>query len=162
MQFMRSLVVTGSLLVSAAAIASAQQPTPSPTTAPVVHARRFARGGGHNDFDRALFRGITLSDAEKSNIQAVHAKYASQMQSIRTEMRTESKNAKAARQSGDTAALRSIRANEIAQRTQFIQTEQNDLRGALSPANQAKFDANVKAMQARASKQAFRKGFKKS
>lgn len=160
MQFMRPLVVAGSLVVSAAAITQAQQPSPSPTPAPSVHVRKLG-GGRHKEFDRALFRGITLSDAEKSNIQAVHAKYASQMQSMRTQMRTESQNAKAARQSGDTATLRSIRATEMAQRAQLIQAEQNDLRGALSPANQPKFDANVRAIQARASKQAFRRGFKK-
>ena len=162
MQLMRSLVVTASLLASAAAIAPAQQPTPTPsqTPAPAIHARKFGRGR-HQEFDRALFRGITLSDAEKANVQAVHTKYASQMQSMRTQMRAESKNAKAARASGDTATLRSIRATEMAQRTQLIQAEQGDIRGALTPANQAKFDANVRAMQERASKQAFRKGFKK-
>jgi Spy/CpxP family protein refolding chaperone len=159
-KFMRSLVVTGSLLVSAAAIAAAQQPAPTP--APGVHARKFARGGHPRQrFDRALFRGITLSDAEKTNIQAVHAKYASQMQTLSSQMRTEAQNAKAARQRGDTAALRSIRANIVAQRTQMMQAERNDLRGALSSQNQSTFDANVQKMQSRASKRSFRTGLKK-
>jgi hypothetical protein len=160
-QFMRSLIVTGSLLVSAAAIAAAQQPTPTPTPAPGVQARRFARGGHRKQFDRALFRGITLSDAEKTNIQAVHAKYASQMQTLNTQMRTEAQNAKAARQRGDTAALRSIRANIVAQHTQMMQAEQSDLRGALSSQNQSKFDANVQRVQSHASKRSFRTGLKK-
>jgi hypothetical protein len=158
-KFMRSLLVTASVLVSAAAIAPAQQPTPTPT--PGVHARKFGRGGRRKQFDQALFRGITLSDAEKANVQAVHAKYASQMQSLGTQMRTEAQNAKAARQRGDTATLRSIRSNIVAQRTQMIQAEQSDLRGALSSQNQAKFDANVQKMQSRASKRSFRTGLKK-
>jgi hypothetical protein len=158
-KFMRSLLVIASVLVSAAAIAPAQQPTPTPT--PGVHARKFGRGGRRKQFDQALFRGITLSDAEKANVQAVHAKYASQMQSLGTQMRTEAQNAKAARQRGDTATLRSIRSNIVAQRTQMIQAEQSDLRGALSSQNQAKFDANVQKMQSRASKRSFRTGLKK-
>ncbi len=162
MKFMRSLVATASVLVSAAAIAPAQQPTPTPTPTPTpgVHARKFGRGG-RKQFDQALFRGITLSDAEKANVQAVHAKYASQMQSLGTQMRTEAQNAKAARQRGDTATLRSIRSNIVAQRTQMMQAERSDLRGALSSQNQPKFDANVQKMQSRASKRSFRTGLKK-
>lgn len=159
MKFMRSLVVTASVLVSAAAIALAQQPTPTPT--PGVHARKFGRGGRRKQFDQALFRGITLSDAEKANVQAVHAKYASQVQSLSTQMRTEAQNAKAARQRGDTATLRSIRSNIVAQRTQMMQAEQSDLRGALSSQNQPKFDANVRRRQSNASKRSFRTGLKK-
>ncbi len=159
MKFMRSLVVTASVLVSAAAIAPAQQPTPTPT--PGVHARKFGRGGRRRQFDQALFRGITLSDAEKANVQAVHVKYASQMQSLGTQMRTEAQNAKAARQRGDTATLRSIRSNIVAQRKQMMQAEQGDLRGALSSQNQAKFDANVRRLQSHASKRSFRTGLKK-
>ena len=161
MKFMRSFVVTASVLASAAAIAPAQQPTPSPTPAPGVHARKFGRGGRRKQFDQALFRGITLSDAEKANVQAVHAKYASQMQSVGTQMRTEAQNAKAARQRGDTATLRSIRSNIVAQRTQMMQAEQSDLRGALSSQNQPKFDANVQRLQSHASKRSFRTGLKK-
>ena len=140
MKFMRSLVVTASVLVSAAAIAPAQQPTPTPT--PGVHARKFGRGGRRRQFDQALFRGITLSDAEKANVQAVHVKYASQMQSLGTQMR-------------------SIRSNIVAQRKQMMQAEQGDLRGALSSQNQAKFDANVRRLQSHASKRSFRTGLKK-
>ncbi len=161
MQFLRSLIVGGSLLVGAAVIASAQQPTPTPTS-PGVHARRFGRGKHGNQMDRALFRGITLSDAEKANLQTVHAKYASQTRALDAQLRTESKDAKAARQKGDTAAFRSIHGNIAAQRAQLMQTERSDIRGALSPQNQAKFDANVQTMQTRASKRAFRQnGLKK-
>jgi Spy/CpxP family protein refolding chaperone len=150
--------VAGSLVLSAVAIAPAQQPTPAPTPIPTsgIHARRFGHPGrGNKQYDRALLRGITLSDAEKANLQSVHAKYASQTQALRTQMRTESANIRAARQRGDTAALRSLRATEISQRQSLMQTEQNDLRNALSPANQAKFDSNVQSMQARAAKRSF-------
>lgn len=146
MQSIRSLMMVGSLLLSAVAIVPAQQPTP----APGVHSRRFGRPGRRKqEFDRALLRGITLSDAEKANLRAVHAKYASQEQALRTQMRSESQDLRSARQRGDTATLHSLRTNVNAQRQSLMQSERNDVRNALTPANQAKFDANMQTMQSR-------------
>ena len=150
MQSVRSLLVAGSLLLSAVAIVPAQQPTP----APGAHPRRFVRPGRRKQFDRTLLRGVTLSDAEKANLQAVQAKYATQMQSLRTQVRTQAKSARDARQRGDTAAFRSIRSNVASQRRTLLQAERNDIRGALTPANQAKFDANLKRVESRAAKRA--------
>lgn len=154
MQSVRSLLVAGSLLLSAVAIVPAQQPTPTP--APGAHSRRFARPGRRKQFDRALLRGVTLSDAEKTNLQAVRAKYATQMQSLRTQVRTQAQSARAARQRGDTSAFRSIRATVASQREALLQAERNDIRNALTPANQAKFDANLKAIESRAARKAVR------
>jgi Spy/CpxP family protein refolding chaperone len=155
-QSIRSWIAAGSLLVGVAAIAPAQQTTPAPTPAG-VHARKFGGPGRHKkDVDRALLRGITLSDAERANVRAVHTKYASQEQALRTQTRTESQDARAAQQRGDTAALRSLRANMTAQRQALMQSERNDVRNALTPANQAKFDANVQAMQARGMRRPYR------
>jgi hypothetical protein len=106
--------------------------------------------------DKALLRGVTLSDAEKSNLQAVRAKYAAQRQTLRTRRRTQAQNAKAARQRGDTAALRSIRTNLQTERQTLSQAERNDVRNALTSANQAKFDANLKRVEARAARKPFK------
>jgi hypothetical protein len=81
------------------------------------------------------------------------------MQTLRTQVRTQAQNARAARQRGDTAAIRSIRGSAEARRTQvqaLRHAEQTDLRGALSPANQATFDANLKRVQNRQAKQTLR------
>ena len=158
MQCIRSLIVGGSLVLSAVAIVPAQQPTPTPAPAPTpgARARRFAHPGRGRQADKALFRGIMLSDAEKTNIQAVRAKYATQMKSLRTQLRTQSQSLRAARQRGDTAAAHSIRASIAAQRMQILQSERNDLRAALSADNQAKFDANAKAVQARVARKALK------
>jgi hypothetical protein len=148
------LIVAVSLLLSALASVPAQQPTPAP--APRARAHGNARPQRGKQFDKALLRGVTLSDAEKTNLQAVRAKYAAQRQTLRTQLRTQAQNAKAARQRGDTAALRSIRASLQTERQTLGQAERNDVRNALAPANQAKFDANLKRVEARAARKPFK------
>jgi Spy/CpxP family protein refolding chaperone len=150
------LIVAGSLLLSAVAIVPAQQPTPVPAPAPRARAHRNARPQRGKQFDKALLRGVTLSDAERTNLQAVRAKYAAQRQTLHTQLRTQAQNAKAARQRGDTSALRSIRANLQTERQTLSQPERNDIRNALTPANQAKFDANLKRVEARAARKPFK------
>jgi hypothetical protein len=107
-------------------------------------------GRGHGKaVAKALLRGIMLSDAERSNLRAVRAKDAPQMKALRTQLAPQAQNLRAARRRGDTAAVRSIRANLVTQRQQLMQSRQSDVRGALSPSNQAKFDANVKRLEKR-------------
>jgi hypothetical protein len=148
------LIVAGSLLLSAVAVVPAQQPTPVPAPASRAHGKARPQRG--KQFDKALLRGVTLSDAEKTNLQAVRAKYAAQRQTLRTQLRTQAQTAQAARQRGDTAALRSIRANLQTERQTLSQAERNDVRSALTPANQAKFDANLKRVEARAARKPFK------
>jgi len=155
-QSVRSLIVAGSLLLSAVAIVPAQQPTPVPAPAPRARAHGNARPQRRKQFEKALLRGVTLSDAEKTNLQAVRAKYAAQRQTLHAQLRTQAQNAKAARQRGDTAALRSIRASLQTERQTLGQAERNDVRNALTPANQAKFDANLKRVEARAARKPFK------
>jgi hypothetical protein len=155
-QSVRSLFVAGSLLLSAVAAAPAQQPSPAPAPPPGAHSRRFVRPQRQKQYNRSLLRGVTLNDAEKANVQAVRAKYATQLQALRAHGRTQAQSARAARQRGDTTAFRAIRANVVSQRQALLQAEQNDLRNALTPANQAKFDANLKAVESRGARQTFR------
>jgi len=160
-QFIRSLVAAGALIASAAAIAPAQQPaTPSaPVGRRALKAAMHARAKRRQHVHKALMRGITLSDAEKANIKSVRDKYSLQLQTLRTQVRTQLQNARAARQRGDTAAMRTIRSNLETQRTQvqaLRHSEQTDVRGALTPANQATFDANLKRVQNRQAKQTLR------
>jgi hypothetical protein len=150
------LIVAGSLLLSAVAVVPAQQPTPMPVPAPRARGHGIAHPQRGKQFDKALLRGVTLNDAEKSNLQAVRAKYATQQQTLRTQLRTQAQNARAARQRGDTAALRSIRASLQTERQTLAQAERNDVRNALTSANQAKFDANLKRVEARAARKPFK------
>ncbi len=164
----RSTLVAALLVFGGAAVASAQQSTPAPTPAPQAqhvkrgqHARH-QRGIFARKARRRLFKGITLSDAEKANLKSVRAKYAPQMKALREQLKPQLEAARDARQHGDTAALKSMWSKSATQRTQIkqlLESERNDVRGALTPANQAKFDANVKAVEQRAAARA--KGWKK-
>jgi len=135
------------LLIGSATLASAQQPT-HPHAARGKHAQ-----GAHGMMGaRGLFKGITLSDAEKANLKAVRTKYASQQKALREQFKPQMQAARDARQRGDTAALKALWEKSAGQREQTKQlmlAERNELRAGLTPANQATFDANVAAMQKR-------------
>jgi Spy/CpxP family protein refolding chaperone len=143
--------LTGALLlIGSATLASAQDPT-HPRAGRGMHAQG-AHGMMAPGLGRALFKGITLSDAEKANLKNVRTKYASQQKALREQFKPQMEAARAARQRGDTAALKDLWQKSAGQREQAKQlmlAERNDLRTALTPANQTKFDANVAEMQKR-------------
>ena len=135
------------LVIGGAITARAQQPA-----APQAHAGRGMRGGPGMGEDRVLLRGITLSDAEKANLKAVRSKYAGQFKAINEQYKPQHEQMRAARQRGDTAAMRSLmqqNAGERAQLRTLMQSERGDLRSALAPENQAKFDANAATLKKR-------------
>jgi Spy/CpxP family protein refolding chaperone len=138
------------LVVGGAVAAGAQQPT---APVPHAHGKRGMRPGGPGmGAERALFRGITLSDAEKANVNAVNVKYESQLKAIRKQYKPQNEQIRAARQRGDTAQVRALMQQNSGERDQVqnvMQAERADLRAALTPANQAKFDANAAAMKKR-------------
>ena len=77
-------IATIALVAGGAVVAAAQQPaqTPSPRAhraqmqdSTRQHGGRGGRGFGPGAMQKALFKGITLSDAEKTNIKNVHTKY---------------------------------------------------------------------------------------
>jgi len=110
--------------------------------------RRFGARGLRGQAQ--LFKGITLSDAEKANLKVVREKYAAQMKTTREQSKPDMQAMRDARQRGDTAALKALWQKGAAQREQTKQVmlaERNELRAALTPANQAKFDANVAAFE---------------
>jgi Spy/CpxP family protein refolding chaperone len=157
MQHIRSALAGAMLVLGGAAIASAQQATPAPAPQTQQHAQqgKHAHRGFGARGDRGLLEGIALSDAEKANLKTVHTKYASQLEGLREQSKPTFEAARAARQRGDTASARAIMAKAAPQREQMkqlMQSERIDLRGALTPANQAKFDANIKNFKSRASR----------
>jgi len=154
MKHISSAIVAGLLVFGSAAVAAAQ----APAQAPQAHAQHAGKQGNHAGPGRraggALLRGIQLSDAEKANIKNVDAKYAPQLKALREQYKTQDQG-KIAR--GDTAAMRQRRVANAPQREamkKIMDAERSDLRAALSPANQAKFDANAKEMQDRFAKRA--------
>lgn len=160
----RSTLAAAALVFGGAVVAAAQQPTPA--GAQGAHQQRAGRAARNHrgQFRPAairhqLFRGITLSDAEKANVKNVQTKYASQMKAVREQLKPQIQAAREARQRGDTAALKSMWQKSAAEREQIqtlLASEKNDLRAALTPENQAKFDANVKQLEQRVAKRATR------
>src|SRR5262245_52393983 len=146
MQSMR-ITLAALLVFGAATAAAAQQTQPSTPHARGAHGRmgmgpgRGMRAGG------GLLRGLTLSDAEKANLNAVHQKYLPQMKTLREKFKPQHDAMRAARQRGDTAAVRALREkNGPAEREAFkriADAERDDLRAALSAQNQTKFDTNA-------------------
>lgn len=138
------------LALGAAATVQAQQPT---TPAPQAHAKRGMRPGGPGrGAEGALLRGITLSDAEKASVNAVNTKYAPQFKAIAKQYKPQHEQMRAARQKGDTATMKALMQQTSGERDQMktlMESERGDLRAALTPDNQAKFDANVAAMKKR-------------
>jgi Spy/CpxP family protein refolding chaperone len=101
---------------------------------------------------RGLFRGIQLSDAEKTHIKAVREAYKPKVQELRKGFNADRKVIRDARARGDTAAvLAEIRklAPQRQQAKTLADAMRTDIRGALTPENQAKFDANATRMRAR-------------
>jgi Spy/CpxP family protein refolding chaperone len=148
----RRYALTGALLLmGSATLASAQQPTP-PQGTPGVHAGARRGMMAARRLHGQLFKGITLSDAEKSNIKNVRTKYALQTKALREQMKPQMQAARAARQRGDSAALKELWQKSSAQREQVRQlmlAQQNDVRASLTPANQATFDTNAAALKKR-------------
>lgn len=140
-------------LISAASIAEAQ------TAAPRDRQERQANGRGvegrrleGRPGRGGLLRGITLSEAEKAKVQAIHAKYRTEARSVHQSLRPAMENVRAARAKGDTAAARAAWSKTESQREQLralMQRETAEIRTALTPENQRVFDANAKQLQER-------------
>lgn len=104
----------------------------------------FAQGGGggggggrSGGMMAMLMNGITLTDSQKTQIQAIEDKYAPQMQQLRQKMRD-------ARQNGtpmDSASMQAMRDTG--------KKERDEIRAVLTPDQQSKFDDNIKAMMSR-------------
>lgn len=103
----------------------------------------FAQGGGGGGRGRGggmmamLMNGITLTDSQKTQVQAIEDKYAPQMQQLRQKMRD-------ARQNGtpmDSASMQAMRDTG--------KKERDEIRALLTPDQQSKFDDNVKSMMSR-------------
>jgi Spy/CpxP family protein refolding chaperone len=93
-----------------------------------------------------LFRGIPLTDDEKTKIQGVRQQYRAARQPLVTEVKPQIHAARAARQKGDTAAARNAMANVCAIRRKagvLLVQGLKSVHGALTPEHQMRFAANL-------------------
>ena len=126
---------------------------------------KWGKGEGHGHRGamgaRALLRGVKLTDAQKTQLEAIHQKYQPQFQSLRQANKPAMDEARAARQRGDTAAARAAFAKAADNRPQMqalMQQETNEIRGILTADQQKTFDANLQKVKERGAEHGKRGG----
>jgi Spy/CpxP family protein refolding chaperone len=101
---------------------------------------------------RMLFRGITLTDAQRAQLKALHEQNKPKMEADRELMKKAFDEAKALRDRGDTAAARSRVQALHKQRMEAHQRHAAAVRGILTADQQKVFDANLAKMKERRAK----------
>ena len=124
MKVFRIAALGVALLAGSTAIAGAQNTSPAP-------AQQGGPGGGRGGFNRTL-TGIELTDAQKTKVAEIQAKYQPEMQAIRESMQS----------GGDRA--------EAFQKMQALRDKMSpEIRAVLTPAQQAIYDKNLAEQKAR-------------
>ena len=147
----------GALLVAGVAGVSAAQSTatPHPRSDSGSHHRGPRAGGEMRRGGGREFGDLNLTDVQKAQVKAIHAKYKPQNEALRAQSKPFMEAAKAARQKGDTVAFRTNmeKAHQVMQGGQSFRTQQNaEIRAILTPDQRVKFDARQKAMAERGAK----------
>ena len=148
------------LVAGAAGAAAAQsaQPNARPDSTHRDH-RRFdgERGGRRGGPGGGFLRGITLTDAQKTRLQAIRKEQEPQMKKNREQFAVVMKEAREARRRGDTTTARAkmdlVRKDMDQQRERQIAT----LRTILTAEQQQQLDANIAAWKERAAQGGHRK-----
>lgn len=142
----------GLALVVGAAGAAAAQSTPNarPDTTHRDHRQWDGqRGGRRGGPDGMLLKGINLTDAQKNRLQAIRKEQEPEMKKTREQFGAVMKEAREARERGDTATARAkmdqVRTQMERRRDQQVAT----LRTILTAEQQKQLDANIAAMKER-------------
>ena len=137
-----------------AALAMAGVAQAQGTGAPEQHQHRaegrgpMGRGGpGGMMMEQMLFKGITLTDAQKAKIDSMHQAERSTMQAQRGQGRPDFAAIREAREKGDTATANKLMAEQRAKMEAQHQAHLAAVRAILAPDQQKQFDANVAEMK---------------
>ena len=116
--------------------------------APDGRGRRGVRGPGKHGRrgpNRDFARDLNLTDAQRTQIRAIHDKYRPRSEAVEKQLKTQADAVRALRQKGDTAGARAASQRlrtEAQQRIQPIrEQEQAEIRNLLTARQRAKFDA---------------------
>ena len=144
MNRIRTAAAAVAMLVGAATVARAQAPAPERGQ----QGQRGAKGhpGQHGMAD------LNLTDTQKEQIKAIHAKYRVRFEQLREQSRPDVEAARAARQAGDTAAARAAMTRARANGTQVAalrQQEQAEVRAVLTAEQRSRLDARQAQMRER-------------
>jgi len=102
---------------------------------------------------RELFRGMELTEQERTAIRAIREKHRVANRNLADSLRPALADVRRAHQRGDTAAVRAALMKSTAQRALLrtqVQKQQDEVRQALTAEHRAQFDRNVAQLEARA------------
>ena len=107
-----------------------------------------AMGAGRDSMMMAmLFKGITLTDAQKAKVDSLHSAERVAMQGQRGQGRGDFAAIREARQKGDTATANKLMAEQRSRMEAQHDAHLATVRAVLTPAQQKQFDANVAEMK---------------
>jgi len=156
------------LSLGAADLAAQQAPVRPDSAKPGARARGHGEHGGARGErgprargeargprgDGALLRGITLTDAQKAQLKTLREQQRESFKANAEGRKKAMEDVRAARERGDTAAVRKFRDQQRTQMTQQMERQTAAVRGILTPEQRSQFDKNVAEMKQRMEKRA--------
>jgi Spy/CpxP family protein refolding chaperone len=155
----RFLVGLG-LALSVSGAAAAQQPGHDST-----HAKREQDGSRARDSRRGpeglLLRGITLSDAQKAQLQSMRQADRAKFEANRDQAKKRFEEFRSARERGDTVAARAIMQRNRADMEKARDDRLAAVRNVLTAEQRVQFDKNVAELKERMAKRGDGSGFRR-
>jgi len=170
MSRLNAAALGAALLIGISGVAGAQVPgTQGPSVkAPGERGIDGQRRGGHRGHRaggrgmRGFARDLNLTEAQRTQVRAIHEKYRPRFQAAREQLRTQSAAARALRQKGDTAGARAayqrLRTDMQARIQPIQQQQQAEIRNILTAEQRTKFDAAQQRMKERLENRKDRRG----
>lgn len=140
---MRKLALFAAFAASLGGAAALHAQTPNDTT----HRSHEGRGGrfgrGPAMMDQMLLKGITLTDAQETQLETVRKSERASMQADSGTRRGDFDAMRKARQSGDTVTARKLMAEQRSRMDARLTAHSAAIRAILTPDQQKQLDANV-------------------
>jgi protein CpxP len=129
------------VVIGMAGVAGAQAPARTDSARWARHGQMTRDRGARGERGKFM-KDLNLSDAQKSQIKAIHKKYEPQMKQIREQGKAQFGDLRAARQRGDTSAATRAKFQQFRQRTMAVrEQENNEVRSILTADQRTKWDA---------------------
>lgn len=148
----RSVLMGLGLAATLAGIAAAQQPDAPPPRNDSARVHRDRGPGGRFDGRGGpgrglIFKDITLTDAQKTQLQGLRKAEHDKFDANRAQMKKDFDEARAARQRGDTAAAKAIMQRNRQTMEQARTQQFAAIRNVLTADQRAQFDKNLTEMK---------------
>ena len=138
---MRNLSIVAALAVALAGAQAVHAQTPRDSTAHKWGGRGMR--GGPGMMEHALFKNITLTDAQKAQLEKLQKTERASMGTDGGARRAEFDAIRKARQSGDTVTANRLMLEQRSKMDQRFAAHTAAIRAVLTPDQQKQFDANI-------------------